>query len=312
MMKSKANLFLIGAAKSGTTALSSTLGQHPAIAPLPIKEPGHFSTELRTPAFSSQYNRLVQWDEAAYFKKALLEERHIGFVESESNYQKLVDQAITTNPNANYVLDASTSYLYSAKAPVELRHYAPEGKIVLILRNPVERAYSHYTMALKYGMEQESPLQAFKRDAALHPAHWGQDECYLELGQYAKQLQRWLEYFPLDQLHIIWYDDFTTNPQKSMDALMKYLDLPTFVLQQSDQLNAGAVPKYATLNKWAMRTLGPLREKLPKSLVHWLKKKTQVAAPELDPETRSFLAEAFTEQIEQLAALTGKDLNHWK
>jgi hypothetical protein len=97
-----------------------------------------------------------------------------------------------------------------------------------------------------------------------------------------------------------------------MDGLMKYLDLPTFVLQQTDQLNVGAVPKYATLNKWAMRTLSPLREKLPKSLVHWLKKKTQVAAPELDPETRSFLAEAFTEQIEQLAALTGKDLNHWK
>ena len=311
-MKSKANLFLIGAAKSGTTALASSLGQHPAIASLPIKEPGHFSTDLRIPVFSSRYNRLLQWDEAAYFKKARLEERHIGFVESESNYQKLVDQAITTYPNANYVLDASTAYLYSANAPAQLRHYAPDAKIVLILRNPVERAYSHYTMALKYGMEQEEPLQAFKREAEFNPAHCGQDECYLELGQYAKQLERWLECFPLDQLHIIWYDDFTADPQKAMNALMKYLDLPTFVVQQSDQLNAGAVPKYATLNKWAMRGLGPLREKLPKSLVHWLKKKTQVAAPELDPETRSFLAEAFTEQIEQLAALTGKDLNHWK
>ena len=311
-MKSKANLFLIGAAKSGTTALASSLGQHPAITSLPIKEPGHFSTDLRIPVFSSRYNRLLQWDEAAYFKKARLEERHIGFVESESNYQKLVDQAITTNPNANYVLDASTAYLYSANAPAQLRHYAPDAKIVLILRNPVERAYSHYTMALKYGMEHEEPLQAFEREAEFNPAHWGQDECYLELGQYAKQLERWLECFPLDQLHIIWYDDFTADPQKTMNALMKYLDLPTFVLQQSDQLNAGAVPKYATLNKWAMRTLGPLREKLPKSLVHWLKKKTQVAAPELDPKTRSFLAEAFTEQIEQLAALTGKDLNHWK
>ncbi|MDG1534187.1 MAG: sulfotransferase, partial [Schleiferiaceae bacterium] len=251
MMKSKANLFLIGAAKSGTTALASSLGQHPAIASLPIKEPGHFSTDLRIPVFSSRYNRLLQWDEAAYFKKARLEERHIGFVESESNYQKLVDQAITTNPNANYVLDASTAYLYSANAPAQLRHYAPDAKIVLILRNPVERAYSHYTMALKYGMEQEEPLQAFQREAEFNPAHWGQDECYLELGQYAKQLERWLECFPLDQLHIIWYDDFTADPQKAMNALMKYLDLPTFVLQQSDQLNAGAVPKYATLNKWA-------------------------------------------------------------
>ena len=312
MMKSKANLFLIGAAKSGTTALAATLAKHPAIASLPIKEPCHFSTDLRTPAFSPQYNKLVQWDEAAYFKRVHPEDRHIGFVDSELNYQKLVHHAIAKNPDVNYVLDASTSYLYSAKAPVELRHYAPEAKIVLILRNPAERAYSHYTMALKYGMEQESPLQAFKREAELTPAHWGQDECYLELGQYAKQLQRWLECFPLDQLHIIWYDDFTADPQKATDALMKYLDLPTFVVPETDQLNVGAVPKYATLNKWAMRGLGPLREKLPKSLVRWLKKKTQVAAPELDPETRSFLVEAFTEQIEQLAALTGKDLNHWK
>ena len=108
MMKSKANLFLIGAAKSGTTALAATLGQHPAIAPLPIKEPGHFSTDLRTPVFSSRYNRLLQWDEAAYFKKAPFEERHIGFVESELNYQKLVNQALTSNPDSKYVLDAST------------------------------------------------------------------------------------------------------------------------------------------------------------------------------------------------------------
>jgi len=54
-----------------------------------------------------------------------LEERHIGFVESEANYQKLVDQAVATYPQHTYLLDASTAYLYSAKAPVELRHYAP-------------------------------------------------------------------------------------------------------------------------------------------------------------------------------------------
>ena len=116
-MKPKANLFLIGAAKSGTTSLAATLAKHPAIAPLPIKEPGHFSTDLRTPVFSSRYNRLLQWDEAAYFKKAPLEERHIGFVESELNYQKLVNQALTSNPDSKYVLDASTAYLYSAKRP---------------------------------------------------------------------------------------------------------------------------------------------------------------------------------------------------
>ena len=105
-MSNKVNLFLIGAAKSGTTALAASLAKHPAIAPLPIKEPGHFSTDLRTPVFSSRYNRLLQWDEASYFKRVPLEERHIGFVESESNYQKLVDQTSTKQSDHKYVLDA--------------------------------------------------------------------------------------------------------------------------------------------------------------------------------------------------------------
>ena len=130
-MSNKVNLFLIGAAKSGTTALAASLAKHPAIAPLPIKEPGHFSTDLRTPVFSSRYNRLLQWDEASYFKRVPLEERHIGFVESDSNYQKLVDQTSTKQSDHKYVLDASTSYLYSAKAPVFLGFSLPPKALVL-------------------------------------------------------------------------------------------------------------------------------------------------------------------------------------
>ena len=284
------------------------LGNHPQISPLAIKEPGHFCDDIYAEGFSASYQKMLRWDEAQYFKADALDQRHMAFVQGNENYDRLVSEAA----DAQYILDASTAYLPSLNAAENIAGYNAEAKVIVSLRNPATRAYSHYNMARKYGKEQRSFLAAIKAEGALEKARWGWDECYLELGQYANQLQRWLECFPLDQLHIIWYDDFTANPQKAMDGLMKYLDLPTFVLQQTDQLNVGAVPKYTTLNKWAMRTLSPLREKLPKSLVHWLKKKTQVAAPELDPETRSFLAEAFTEQIEQLAALTGKDLNHWK
>ncbi len=63
-MSATANVFLIGAAKAGTTALADILAQHPQIAGMSIKEPGHFCTDLRPEVFSKSYKRLIQWNEA--------------------------------------------------------------------------------------------------------------------------------------------------------------------------------------------------------------------------------------------------------
>ena len=164
----KANLFLVGAAKSGTTTLAHYLQQHPDIAGLAIKEPGHFCTDLHQYPFSTRYQQLLQWDEAAYFSRPPVE-RHVAFVHSRDHYQQLVQHSA----DARYVLDASTAYLYSTEAASQVQAYAPDAKILVVLRNPSGRAYSHYTMAAKYGMELRPALQAFREEAALTRARWG-------------------------------------------------------------------------------------------------------------------------------------------
>jgi hypothetical protein len=71
----KTNLFLIGAAKAGTTALAEMLGNHPEISPLAIKEPGHFCDDIYAEGFSTSYQKMLRWDEAQYFKAEALGQR---------------------------------------------------------------------------------------------------------------------------------------------------------------------------------------------------------------------------------------------
>lgn len=311
-MSAVANVFLIGAAKAGTTALAEMLAQHPQIAGMPIKEPGHFCTDLRPEAFSKAYNRLIQWNEADYFGEAELKERHIGFVEERSHYHRLCQQAQAKKPEATHILDASTAYLYSAQAVKELAHYNNKAKIIVLLRNPIDRAWSHYTMALKYGMESEAPLAAFKREAALEQAQWGRDECYLELGNYAQQLKRWKEKFGEKHLLVVFHEDLKNTPQKVLNRITEFLDLPTFVATKAKATNEGSVPKYPKMNALGMRVVAPIREKLPKEMISAMKKVLQAKAPDLDDDVARWLKQHYNEEMAELATLLNLNLTHWK
>jgi len=311
-MSAVANIFLIGAAKAGTTALADILAQHPHIAGMPIKEPGHFCTDLRPDVFSKAYKRLIQWNEADYFAEAELKERHIGFVEERSHYHRLCQQAQAGKPEATHILDASTAYLYSVPAVKELAHYNNKAKIIVLLRNPIDRAWSHYTMALKYGMESEAPMAAFKREAALEQAQWGRDECYLELGNYAQQLKRWKEKFGEKHLLVVFHEDLKNTPQKVLNRITEFLDLPTFVATKAKATNEGSVPKYPKMNALGMRVVAPIREKLPKEMISAMKKVLQAKAPDLDENVARWLKQHYNEEMAALAALLNLNLTHWK
>ena len=311
-MSAVANVFLIGAAKAGTTALSDMLAQHPCIAGMPIKEPGHVCTDLRPEVFSKSYKRLIQWNEADYFAEAELKERHIGFVEERSHYHRLCQQAQAAKPEATHILDASTAYLYSAPAVKELAHYNNKAKIIVLLRNPIDRAWSHYTMALKYGMESEAPLAAFEREATLERAQWGRDECYLELGYYAQQLKRWKEKFGEKHLLVVFHEDLKNTPQKVLNRITEFLDLPTFVATKAKATNEGSVPKYPKMNALGMRVVAPIREKLPKEMISAMKKVLQAKAPDLDDDVARWLKQHYNEEMAALATLLNLNLTHWK
>ena len=170
----RTNLFLIGAAKAGTTALAEMLGNHPLISTLAIKEPGHFCDDIYAEGFSAGYQIMLRWDEAQFFNADALDQRHMAFVRGRENYNRLVSEA----SEAQYILDASTAYLPSVNAAENIASYNSEAKIIVSLRNPATRAYSHYNMARKYGKEQRSFLDAIKAEGALEKARWGWEECF--------------------------------------------------------------------------------------------------------------------------------------
>ena len=304
----KTNLFLIGAAKAGTTALAEMLGNHPQISTLAIKEPGHFCDDIYVEGFSASYQKMLRWDEAQYFKADALQQRHMAFVRGRENYDRLVLEAA----EAAYVLDASTAYLPSASAAENIASYNSEAKVIVSLRNPVSRAYSHYNMARKYGKEQRSFLDAIKAEGALERARWGWDECYLELGDYAPQLERWLKHFSMAQIHVVWQDELLAEPAATLQGISKFLGLKDELNPLAEEKHGAEVPKNKALGK-VLGGIGPavasiLPEKIKASV-----KNIVLAKPEgMEEEARSFLLRYFAPSIEALEKLLEKDLTHWK
>lgn len=321
MFPNKANLFLIGAAKSGTTSLARALAAHPEINSLAIKEPGHFCSDIHAHPFTKSYQNLLNWDETQYFSKPPVE-RHMAFVQRAEHYKKLVAYAAESpehpsttaalstpaEPKIAYILDASTAYLYSQDAPEKVYDYNPRAKILVILRNPIERAYSHYTMAMKYGMERRSPLQAFEEEAKLERALWGVDECYLELGHYAQQLKEWLTYFDRSQILVLLHEDLG----KSVTQISQFLNISPLPNTFEQRENEGSVPKFPILNAALMKWAAPLREKLPKRTIQKLKSVLQRTPDPIDESAHVFLRNYFRPHILELEELLHLNLNNWK
>ena len=155
----------------------------------------------------------------------------------EKNYNKLVEET----PKLRFVLDASTAYLPSKKAAENIVRYNSKAKIIICLRNPITRAYSHFNMAVKYGKEKRSFLEALKAEAEVN-ARWGWEECYLKLGLYAPQIKRWLQHFDKKQIHIIWHEELIMNPINTLKKVQNFLALSE-PFKSVEEIHSAEVPK---------------------------------------------------------------------
>jgi hypothetical protein len=236
------DIALIGVAKGGTTALATWFESHPEVAVSRIKEPNFFSTDIRPETFSRAYLRMSPPLSDSYWAQSPLPPEHQDFVQDAGRYARLFEHAQT----AQKTLEASTSYFFSRTAPDALFEANPSAHIVLILRNPVERAFSHYRMARKYGMVQSDFLTALAEDAA-QPAAWGQSENFVHLSRYAESLRRWQSRWPAQQLHIYRYEDFFQDEVASWSQLCLDLGLSPHPLPERTKVFEGQDPAYPAL-----------------------------------------------------------------
>lgn len=183
------DLVIIGAQKAGTTSLNNYIRMHPKIA-------GHAATEF-------------------------------AFFSSDAEYSEGYEQAIHRYfaPGKGEKLVAkNTAIAMLEKAIDRLHRHNPEVKLVYVIRDPVDRAYSAYTMAVKDGW-MKRPFNDLLRVLEQNDFNDIMYRHFVAHGSYARQLQQVLHHFPVQNLRVYLFDDLTKNPQKVCDSIFDWMGL---------------------------------------------------------------------------------------
>lgn len=298
------NYLIIGAAKSGTTSLYEYLTQHPQVYSCPIKEPKFFAfQEDQKVSFAGP------GDQASHDRNT---------VTNLETYQKLFNQV---TPDHEAIGEASVLYLYSPIAPTRIKHMIPETKLIVVLRNPIERAFSSFLHLRREGRE---PLCHFKdalqEEEARIRAGWEHLWHYTKLGFYSVQLQRYFDLFPQEQIAVYLYDEFKANPVTVLKDIYQFLDIDsTFTPDMSTTYNGYGMPKSRLLYHYLKKpnriksTLKPL---LPAQLRLRLKLKAirqnmSTTKPKLSEETLQSLIQLYRDEISKLQYLLQRDFSCW-
>jgi len=290
------------------------LKQHPEIYMSPIKEPNYFAKDIDVDLFREDYKRKALIDTKKYFSKSKLEELHLAFITNFEDYLQLFRKV----NDEKAIGECSNSHLYSRVAAKEIRKFIPDAKIIMILRNPIERAYSHYLMNLGDGLTSERDfVKEVLADFNKSYKGWGISHLYIELGLYYEQVKRYLELFPRQNVKIILYEDFKNYPEKMLKEIFEFLNVDKNYLPSLGQrYNVSAVPKYPKFNQIVKKVYIRLKNFIPKKIQISLKKKYREISFKkkkglLSRKEKQFLLEYFKDDIEKLSKLIDKDLSIW-
>jgi len=187
------NFFIVGALKSGTTSLDAYLNEIPEVYMSPVKEPRHFN---------NFYDEL-------YLKR----------IKETSKYLSLFKKV----QNEKAIGEASPTYLFDPDSPKLIKKAVPHARIIISLRDPVERAFSHYLMQKNNGRETESFHQVIQRGAKR-----GKNSKYnacLDPGLYFNQVSRYFEIFGRDKVKVLIFEEFIKDPKKTIKEILDFLDV---------------------------------------------------------------------------------------
>lgn len=287
------NFLIIGAQKAGTTSLYYYLRQHPQIYMSQEKEAHFFSYENEDLNFRESSRNLT-----------------IPITNIE-NYRKLFQEVSSEIA----IGEASPSYLYIPKAVERIQNYVPDAKLIAILRNPTDRAYSNFLHCVQDGREQLTDFeQALRVEKARISDNWGAMWHYVQKGFYYTQLKRFFDRFNPNQIRVYLYEDLQTSPINLVQDIFQFLGVDKeFVPDVSSKHNISGIPKNKTLQV-LMTGLTPISARLKPFLPAKLRqsiKKQILVKPELSLEVRRQLIQVYQEDILKLQDLIQRDLSKW-
>ena len=298
------DFLIIGTAKSGSTALWHYLGQHPQVYMSPRKHTRFFSFRVEDPGFRGP--RLMS--ESVPYAITDVDAYHALFADATSQ---------------TAIGEASHSYLYRPEAPERILRYDPNMKLIAVLRNPAERAHSHYRQMVRDGRE---PLvdfiMALEEEEARIRDGWWPDFHYVQIGLYYAQLRRYFDLFEHRQIKIYLYEDLSSEPQVVLQDIFRFLGVDdAFIPEIAVRYNASGVPKnkilHSTLQR--LRKLRPVVERaLPEQQGRRLLRlgsalhNRNLTRARLPSEVRRKVTDQyFRDDIVRLQSLIGRDLSDW-
>jgi hypothetical protein len=291
------NLFIVGAAKAGTTALYDYLAQHPQVFLSRVKEPMFFSRE-------EYYARGLDWYEDFYFRGA-------------ENYPVRAE--------------ATPHYLYwSEKVAPRIKEVYGERSIKFIVsfRDPVSRAYSWYWNMVREGREELDFDEALRVEE--HRLEQNRNELY-QLGsmvygysagsRYVSLLQPYLELFSAEDFFFVFQDDLKSRVNETCANIFEFLGIESSIQISSSNRNPAAMPRSRLLHKTLrQRSLlkefikpfmpGRVRRRVKSKMLQANLKETPYAP--LDPQLAHDLRLSYRTEIEKLEKITGRELSSWK
>lgn len=291
------NLFIPGAAKSGTTTLHELLDIHPDICMSSIKEPMYWN--------NSDFKNFSH--------------------KTKEKYSKLF-----SNKNAKILGESTTSYLYFPSFIENIKNnYKIEPKFIFILRNPIDRCYSHYQWMVGLGLEKSDFRNTVEKDFNnafelydYYPNH------YYHFGLYAKWLGPFYENFERSNIKVITLDALIKNRTKTINECFEFLglnslqEIPEIISNKTYKLKNPRIfhfiektysgkYKYTKAAKYLIprNQIESIREKLKKMSL--FKNKKEFEYPKIGVNDRSWLKSLYTNDVEELKEITKYPFEEW-
>jgi hypothetical protein len=308
------DIFIVGAPRCGTTYLSSVLGMHPGVFMCPVKEPHHFAfPDISLNEFRPELRRRIEnFNLTEYLNKPERKPVHRMYIVNRGDYLKLFSEA----PRDVLLAEASPSYLWAAGAAGRIYNENPDARIIIMLRNPVERAVSQYFIERKMGMTRRSAEADIRFDLNFSKRKWGASPLYVELGLYSKPVKQYLHIFGKEKVFIGLLEDLEKNQEEFINKLFLFLNLsPVAFSGDAGNRNTAEIPRMDWLNEFrhvpAVKSLNRIILKGPfkKKLKQWFFKKSEI--PDMS-EIKRILLPIFEPDITELEKITGFDLTAWK
>lgn len=297
------DFLIIGAPKAGTTALHAGLSRHPDVFTTTPKEPKYFlCDEAPPPAWRGPGDAHSQQE----------------WIWRRKDYERLFEDAGPTTMRG----ESTPFYLWSRGAHRRIAGALPDVKLIAVVRDPIDRAYSNWMHLWSDGLEPVSDFEeTFDLQQARIEAGWAPFWRYVELGLYGEQLAHLYTYVDPQRVLVLRYRQIVDRPADAVDRVCRFLGIREGLVDRIPRDNS----RNFVVPGWRPRTLGPLIRAgawagqfappqvwraASRPMVSRLSGR-EMTRPEISPQAHSRLVRHFSDDVHRLSEITGEDFSDW-